>query len=112
MQPQLLDSQLPITLIDLFKFIGSPVFIGALISFLLEGVAPFHALPTTTKRFVVLGTVIGLSVLSYALTTFVPASVVQALDPLYAAIAQIFIALMGTQVWHKLFKAVPPADTP
>lgn len=105
-----MQPQLPITLIDLFKFIGSPIFIGALISYLLEGTAPFHALRTTTKRLVVLGTVIGLSVLSYALTTFVPASVVQALDPLYAAIAQIFIALMGTQVWHKLFNTVPPSD--
>jgi len=101
-----MQTQIPVTLLDLFKFIGSPVFIGGILAFLLEGIGPFQNLTATVKRLWVIGLILVLSLLSYALTTFVPASVVQALDPVYAYVISSFIALFGSQVWHKIFKPV------
>ena len=45
-----MDSQFPLTLVDLFKFIGTPLFIGFIVSFLLERVPWFQLLNPDTKE--------------------------------------------------------------
>lgn len=96
--------QFPLTLVDLFKFLSTPVFIGFLVSFLLERVPWFQNLTSDAKAFVSLIVAVLLPIISYALLNYVPASFVEALQPWYAAGATGAIGFIGSQVWHLIFK--------
>ena len=95
--------QFPINLVDLFKFIGTPLFIGFVVSFLLERVTGFQMLPTDTKAVVALVISIALPLFSYFLLNYVPQGLIDALQPWYAAAVTGVIGFIGSQVWHKIF---------
>lgn len=99
-----MEIQIPLTIVELFKFIGTPVFIGVLVSFLLERVPWFQNLSSDVKALVALLLSVLLPILSYVLLNYVPASFVEALQPWYAAAVTGVIGFIGSQVWHKLFK--------
>lgn len=98
------EIQIPLTVLELFKFLGTPVFIGFLVSFLLERVPWFQQLNSDAKALVALLLAIVLPIVSYALLNYVPASFVEAVQPWYAAAITGIIGFIGSQVWHKLFK--------
>jgi len=98
------EIQIPLTVLELFKFLGTPVFIGFLVSFLLERVPWFQQLNSDVKAIVALVIAIVLPIVSYALLNYVPQSFVEAVQPWYAAAITGVIGFIGSQVWHKLFK--------
>lgn len=99
--------QFPSNLVDLFKFIGTPLFIGFVVSFLLERVADFQRLNTDTKAIVALVISIVLPLFSYFLLNYVPQPLIDALQPWYAAAVTGVIGFIGSQVWHKIFNQQP-----
>jgi putative flippase GtrA len=98
-----MENQIPLTIIDLFKFIGTPVFVGFIVSFLLERVAWFQQLGKDAKAIVALGFAVGFALLSYALTNYVPQALIDALQPWYAAAVTGVIGFIASQVWHRIF---------
>ena len=99
-----MEIQIPLTIVELFKFLGTPVFIGFLVSFLLERVPAFQLLSSDMKAIVSLVLAVLLPIVSYALLNYVPMSLIEALQPWYAAAITGVIGFIGSQVWHKLFK--------
>jgi len=99
-----MEIQIPLTIVELFKFIGTPVFIGFLVSFLLERVPAFQLLSSDVKALVSLVLAVLLPIFSYALLNYVPEPLINALQPWYAAAITGVIGFIGSQVWHKLFK--------
>ncbi len=95
--------EFPTTLEALFKFVGSPLVIGAVISFLAENWDWFQTLESRQAKVVILVVLSGaLGVLSYVLVTYMPQGIVDALNPLYGAALTGFMVLIATQVWHRL----------
>lgn len=112
--PQLVAQQsevvIPVTLIELFKFIGTPVFVGFIVSFLLENVQAFQDLTRYAKAAAALVVVVLLSLLSYWLVNYVPTAFIQALEPWYAAAVTGVIGFIASQVWHKVFNQTPTIE--
>jgi len=98
-----MDSQFPLTLVDLFKFIGTPLFIGFIVSFLLERVPWFQAQDANTKAIFAFTIAVVLPLISYALLNYVPQTLIDTLQPWYAAAVTGVIGFIGSQVWHKYF---------
>ena len=98
-----MDSQFPLTLVDLFKFIGTPLFIGFIVSFLLERVQWFQAQDANTKAIFAFTIAVVLPLISYALLNYVPQPLIDQLQPWYAAAVTGVIGFIGSQVWHKYF---------
>lgn len=99
--------QFPLTLVDLFKFIGTPLFIGFVVSFLLERIPWFQLLATDSKAIVALAISVLLPLFSYFLLNYVPVALIDALQPWYAAAVTGVIGFIGSQVWHKIFNQTP-----
>ncbi len=101
--PQQNEVVIPVTLVELFKFLGTPIFVGFIVSFLLERVSGFQALATELKALLSLALAAGFSLLSYWLVNYVPTAFIQALEPWYAAAVTGVIGFVASQVWHKIF---------
>ena len=99
-----MEVQIALTIVDLFKFFGTPVFVGIIVSFLLERVPAFQALETNTKAFTALFLAVLCALGSRFLLATIPASVIAALDPLYADAVNMIIAFIASQVWHRLIQ--------
>lgn len=97
---------------DTFKsfiiFLGTPVAWAFIVSYLLEPWDVFQALTAGKKRLTVLILAGSLPVGSYLLITFVPASVIASLEPLYGLLFAMGVGLSGSQLFHKYFNVPPP----
>lgn len=100
-----MDTQIPMSIIDLFKFIGTPVAIGFVVSFLLERVPWFQQLSSDVKAILALIISVLLPIISYALLNYTPQSLIDALQPWYAVAVTGVIGFIGSQVWHRLFNS-------
>lgn len=100
-----MDTQIPMSIIDLFKFIGTPVAIGFVVSFLLERVPWFQQLSSDVKAILALIISVLLPIISYALLNYVPQSLIEALQPWYSVAVTGVIGFIGSQVWHRIFNA-------
>ena len=96
---------------DTFKsfivFLGTPVAWAFIVSYLLEPWAVFQALSAGKKRLTVLLLAGSLPVGSYLLITFVPASVITSLEPLYGLLFAMGVGLSGSQLFHRYFNLPP-----
>lgn len=100
-----MDIQIPLTIVDLFKFFGTPLCIGFVVSFLLERVVWFQQLGSDVKAILALIIAVVLPILSYALLNYVPQSLIDALQPWYSVAVTGVIGFIGSQVWHRIFNA-------
>lgn len=98
-----MEIQIPLTIVDLFKFFGTPLFIGFVVSFLLERVVWFQQLGSDVKAIFALIIAVLLPILSYALLNYVPQSLIDALQPWYSVAVTGVIGFIGSQVWHRIF---------
>lgn len=92
--------QLPANLTEFLTFIASPVFGAWVISEILEQAQWFQLLPSGRKSVIVLVVMLLLSIASFALVRWVPATVVEQLQPLYAIIAGTIVAFLSGKVYH------------
>lgn len=83
-------------------FVGSPVAMGAVVSFALDW-SPFIALSGGKKVALLMLACIAMGVFSHLVITYVPASVLEAAQPYYAIIVQAVAALGGAKLWHAAF---------
>ena len=95
-----MDTQIPVTLIDLFKLIGSPIFVGFFISNFLENVPAFQNLTSTLKFVVVCIVCAAAAAVSYALVTYTPSAFIEAVQPWYAQIVALLV-VVSADYWHK-----------
>lgn len=92
---------LPGTLEQLLAAGGVAVVFGALKSYIIEHVPAFQALGPEGKRLVLVILGVVLSVSAFAISTYVPGSVIDALNPWYAAIL-IGIEMASTEATHRI----------
>lgn len=97
-----METQIPLTLIDFFKFIGTPALVGWLVSMLAQRVPAFQRLGGDAKFAVIMALCIVCAAGSYALVNYVPSAFIEALQPWYAQIVNLVIAVIGSQVYHRL----------
>jgi len=95
--------ELPNTFKDFLTLIGSPVFIGVIISFVLVRWAWFVNLTSKAKFWLVGGISIVLPIASRALTLYLPTGVVDFIEQWYPALVVGMGIWMSSQVWNKLF---------
>ncbi len=100
-----MEIQIPLTIVDLFKFFGTPLCIGFVVSFLLERVVWFQQLNSDVKAIFALIIAVVLPILSYALLNYVPQSLIEALQPWYSVAVTGVIGFIGSQVWHRIFNS-------
>lgn len=101
--------EIPQSLSAFLAFMGTPVFSNWVASEILEQQAWFQKLPSGRKSLVVLAISIILGVVSFALVTWTPASVVTNLQPLYAVIVASVAGFLSGQYYHAKAHA---EDTP
>ena len=106
--------ELPSTFKDFLVLIGSPVFIGVILSFLLVRWQWFANLQNKTKFWLVGLVCIILPIVSRALTLYLPGGVVAFIEEWFPTIVIGMGIWMSSQVWNKLFGAegaISRADT-
>jgi len=96
---------LPETFKDFLSLIGSPVFIGVLLSVILVRWAWFVNLPNKAKFWIVGGVSIFLPILSRALTLYLPVGMVDFIEQWFPTVVIGMGIWMSSQVWNKLFGA-------
>ena len=90
----------PTTLQGLLAPAGVAVVFGYLQSYLLEYAAWFRAWDALRKRLFLTATAVILSVLALAISTYLPASAIEALNPWYVAVVT-GVALVSTEITHR-----------
>jgi len=96
---------LPETFKDFLSLIGSPVFIGVILSVILVRWAWFVNLSNKAKFWIVGGVSIFLPILSRALTLYLPVGVVDFIEQWFPTVVIGMGIWMSSQVWNKLFGA-------
>ena len=97
--------ELPSTFKEFLVMIGSPVFIGVILSFLLVRWQWFVNLQNKTKFWIVGLVCIILPIISRALTLYLPIGVVAFVEEWYPTLVVGMGIWMSSQVWNKLFGA-------
>jgi len=96
---------LPETFKDFLSLIGSPVFIGVILSVILVRWAWFVNLSNKAKFWIVGGVSIFLPILSRALTLYLPVGMVDFIEQWFPTVVIGMGIWMSSQVWNKLFGA-------
>lgn len=101
---------LPTNLSDLFAYLALPTVAAWFISSLIERIPGWTSIPPEVskispfaKKLITALVYVGLGLVSYALVHYVPANVVEALQPLYAVIAAALAAWGSASVFHNFF---------
>lgn len=102
-------TSLPPDLTKLAAFIGSATFASFIASEVLEYIPQFKALTSGKKSGIVLFVYVLLSLASYAMVRWVPATAVQDLQPVYSIVIGAVAAFLGGQWWHNNHKDAPAA---
>lgn len=105
-----MDTQIPMTVIDLFKLIGSPVFVGFVLSNVLENIPLFQQLASSYKFVIFLIVCAIAAAASYALVTYTPSEFIKAIEPWYGQIVGL-IVLASADFWHKKVNKAPTTIT-
>jgi len=95
--------ELPVTFKDFLVFLGSPVFLGIVISILLVKWAWFNSLGDKSKFWIVGAICLVLPIASRALTLYLPESAVIFIEDWWPTIVGGFGIWTTTQIWNKLF---------
>lgn len=95
--------ELPNTFKDFLTLIGSPVFIGIIISVLLVRWAWFVNLQNKAKFWIVGAICLILPIVSKALTMYLPVGVVEFIEQWFPTLVIGMGIWMTSQVWNKLF---------
>lgn len=106
--------ELPSTFKDFLTLIGSPVFIGVIISVLLVRWQWFVNLQNKAKFWIVGAICLLLPIASRALTLYLPAGVVEFIEQWFPTLVVGMGIWMSSQIWNKLFGAdgaISRADT-
>lgn len=98
-------------LIDIVVMLAQVIGVGAVLKFLFDQFKWFANLPADKKRLVVLGISIGLPILATVALQFIPPDVWNAIEPYWQVIARGFLLFAGTQVVHKVDKALARKST-
>ncbi len=93
--------EFPNTLAGLLAPAGVALVFGYLQSYLLEHAPWFQAWTALRKRVFLTGVAVALSILALAITTYAPASALEALNPLYIAVVT-GITLVSAEATHKV----------
>lgn len=95
--------ELPSTFQEFLTMLGSPIFIGVIISVLLVR-WPWYAGLTNKAKFWIVGAIsILLPVLSHVLILYVPAQVNAVIEQWWPTVVGGMGIWMSSQVWNKLF---------
>jgi len=97
--------ELPSTFKDFLTMIGSPIFIGVVLSVLLVRWAWFVNLTDKVKFWIVGGVSIILPIVSRALVLYLPTGAVDFIEQWYPTVIIGLGVWMSSQVWNKLFGA-------
>jgi len=95
--------ELPNTFKDFLTLLGSPLFIGVIISVLLVRWAWFVNLATQAKFWLVGLLCLGLPILSQVLLLYIPAPVVTFLEQWWPTVIIGMGIWMSSQIWNQLF---------
>lgn len=96
---------LPSTFKDFLTMIGSPVFIGVILSIILVRWQWFVNLQNKTKFWIVGAISILLPIISRALTLYLPSSAVDFIEQWFPTVIIGIGVWTSSQVWNKLFGA-------
>jgi len=97
--------EIPSTFKDFLTLIGSPVFIGVVISVLLVRWAWFVNLPSKSKFWIVGAVSVLLPIASQALVLYLPLGVVEFLEKWWPPFVIGIGVWTSTQIWNNLFGA-------
>ena len=78
-----------------------------LVSWILEKIPAFQVLASQMKYYIAMGCSVFISLLFYALLTYVPVDVWALLDPWFVIISGTIAAFSLQQVYHKITKVDP-----
>ena len=95
--------ELPNTFKEFLSLIGSPVFIGIILSFVFVRWAWFVNLSSKAKFWIVGGISIFLPIASRALTLYLPVGIVEFVEQWYPTLVIGMGVWTSSQVWNKLF---------
>ena len=95
--------ELPTTFSDFLVLIGSPLFVGVILSVLLVRWPWFVNLGTQAKFWIVGLVSLGLPILSQVLLLYIPADIVLFIEGWWPPIVIGMGIWMSSQVWNKLF---------
>jgi len=97
--------ELPATFADFLSLIGSPIFIGVILSVILVRWTWFVNLSNKAKFWIVGAVSILLPIISQALVLYLPTGVSAFLEQWYPTVVIGMGVWMSSQVWNKLFGA-------
>ncbi|MBA4420257.1 MAG: hypothetical protein C0391_03845 [Anaerolinea sp.] len=97
--------ELPTTFQAFLTLLGSPIFIGVIISVLLIRWAWFVNLQTKAKFWIVGAISLGLPIISRLLIIYLPGQVVVFVETWWPTLVGGMGIWMSSQVWNKLFGA-------
>jgi len=97
--------ELPATFKDFLTLIGSPVFVGVVLSVILVRWQWFVNLQNKVKFWLVGAVCLFFPIASRALTLYLPAGVVDFIEQWYPTVVIGMGIWMSSQVWNKLFGA-------
>lgn len=97
--------ELPNTFKDFLTMIGSPVFIGVIISVLLVRWPWFVNLQNKAKFWLVGAVCLILPIISKALTMYLPVSAVEFIEQWFPTLVLGMGIWMSSQIWNQLFGA-------
>lgn len=92
--------QLPSNFGDLLVFLGTPAFIGFVLSFAAANVPAFQKLSQQSKMLWLSALAFALGVASHLLVQFVPAGADVAIQPYYDIFLNTVVILMASQVYY------------
>lgn len=92
--------ELPPTFSQFLTFIGTPVFAAWIVSHFIETIPAWATLTATVKQLILAAIYIVLGLLSFGLVHWVPASVAEQLQPIYAIIVAAIGAWLSGMFYH------------
>jgi len=95
--------ELPNSFSEFLVFIGSPTFIGVIVSVVLVKWAWFVNLESQIKFWIVGGVSVLLPIISRALIIYLPAGALEFINEWYPTIVIGMGVWVSSQVWNKLF---------
>ena len=95
--------ELPNTFKEFLSLIGSPIFIGIILSFVFVRWAWFVNLSSKAKFWIVGGISLLLPIASRALTLYLPVGIVEFIEQWYPTLVIGMGVWTSSQVWNKLF---------
>lgn len=90
-------------------FVGGPVAIGFVLSFVAERWGFFQKQSSDVKELILMGIAFVMALASHVAIVYTPPEAIKAIDPYFQVLLAAFNIVVASQVWHNTFHA-PGSD--